>query len=55
MRQESNLQGREARPGSGRVPSPVGLRIQVRSGGLAPTRRLPPLACFRDRCRRLIG
>ena len=32
MRQESNLQGREARPGSGRVPSPVGLRIQVRSG-----------------------
>jgi hypothetical protein len=30
MRQESNLQGGQARPGSGRVPSPVGLRIQER-------------------------
>jgi hypothetical protein len=27
MRQESNLQGGQARPGSGRVPSPIGLRI----------------------------
>ena len=32
MRQESNLQGREARPDSSRVPSPVGLRIHARSG-----------------------
>jgi hypothetical protein len=30
MRSESNAQGREARPGSGRVPSPIGLRILKR-------------------------
>jgi hypothetical protein len=30
MRQESNLQGSYARPGSGRVPSPVGWRILKR-------------------------
>jgi hypothetical protein len=32
MRQESNLQGAKARPGSSRVPSPVGLRIQSGEG-----------------------
>ena len=32
-RNESNAQGREARPGSSRVPSPVGLRFHERRAG----------------------
>jgi hypothetical protein len=36
MRSESNAQGREARPGSGRVPSPIGLRILERIAEVPP-------------------
>ena len=47
MRQESNLQGREARPGSGRLPSASRIAHPCAEWvGLVPTRRLPSLACF---------
>jgi hypothetical protein len=41
-RQESNLQGCHARPGSGRVPSPVGLRFHVIAIWLSKTGHRPP-------------
>jgi hypothetical protein len=42
MRSESNAQGREARPGSGRVPSPIGLRIQERIAEVTLPSGCPP-------------
>jgi hypothetical protein len=36
MRHDSNVQGRKARPGSSRVPSPVGLRIHGRIAEVPP-------------------
>ena len=44
MRQESDLQGREARRVSKPVPSPVGLRIRAEGAGLEPARALTSAA-----------
>lgn len=42
-----NLQGHEAHPGSGWVPSASRIADPcAEQAGFAPTRRLPPLACF---------